>query len=155
MTSHPWIIWSHVYLKCSSLVFFTPISGGLIKLARNSSLCFLTDCNLPNTGVSAKRYVKPHMSHYKLFLAPITAYCSLWFLFLPVCQGEKKSSMVPRIKYPRGICNTGAFKGVKQCGPSSSRPGCYGLNLLLKHKFRRIFPGGCVRLPQSPQKSWS
>ena len=90
MASHPRTIWSHVYLKCSSLVFLAPVSGGLIKLPRNSSLCLPTDCNLPNTGVSAKRYVKPHMSHDKLFLAPVTAYCSLQFRFLPACQGESK-----------------------------------------------------------------
>lgn len=43
-------------------------SGGLIELAGNSSLCLLAYY----TGFSAKRCVKPLMSHYKFLLASFT-----------------------------------------------------------------------------------
>lgn len=88
---------SHLYLECSSVVSLTPTSGGLTELLRNSSLCLLADCNLQDTRVSAKRCVRPLMSHQKLlwFLSPHIVLCGFYFSLDARKEKKKKQKTVP------------------------------------------------------------
>lgn len=127
------------------MAFLPLASGGLIELARNGSLCLLADY----TGVSAERCVKPLglIISFSWLPSPYIVLCDFYFSLYS--RKKKKKSMVPKIKILRGSWSTGAFKSVKQCSNSSLEPVFSSLILLLKNMFKRISPGGSMRLYQS------